>query len=87
MTANHARETEVWRKIHKKGSGLPTVTNAQALDVALCWGWIDGIRNALDGRWGGARDLSRRQVAWLSSCPTIGGRAKPASALRAADDP
>ena len=48
MAANHARETEIWLKIHKKGSGLPTVTNAQALDVALCWGWIDGIRKSLD---------------------------------------
>ena len=48
MKANHARETEIWLKIHKKGSGLPTVSNAQALDVALCWGWIDGIRKAFD---------------------------------------
>ena len=50
MAANHARETELWLKIHKKGSGLPTVTNAQALDVALCWGWIDGIRKSFDER-------------------------------------
>ena len=48
MKANHARETELWLKIHKRGSGLPSVTNAEALDVALCWGWIDGIRKALD---------------------------------------
>ena len=48
MRRHHARETELWLKIHKKGSGLPTVTNAQALDVALCWGWIDGIRKSFD---------------------------------------
>lgn len=48
LSANHARETELWLKIHKKGSGVPTVTYAQALDVALCWGWIDGIRKAFD---------------------------------------
>ena len=48
MRSNHARETEVWLKIHKKGSGLRTVTNAEALDVALCWGWIDGIRKSFD---------------------------------------
>ena len=48
MKANHARETEIWVKIHKKGSGLPTVSIAQALDVVLCWGWIDGIRKAFD---------------------------------------
>jgi uncharacterized protein YdeI (YjbR/CyaY-like superfamily) len=48
LAANHARETELWLKIHKKASGLPTVTYAQALDAALCWGWIDGIRKAFD---------------------------------------
>ena len=50
MKVNHARETELWLKIHKKDSGLPTVTHAQALDVALCWGWIDGIRKSFDER-------------------------------------
>ncbi|WP_437790442.1 YdeI/OmpD-associated family protein [Sorangium sp. So ce693] len=48
LAANHARETELWLKIHKKDSGVPTVTYAQALDVALCWGWIDGIRKSFD---------------------------------------
>jgi uncharacterized protein YdeI (YjbR/CyaY-like superfamily) len=48
MRANHARETEIWVRLYKKGSGKPTVSNAQALDVALCWGWIDGIRKAFD---------------------------------------
>lgn len=50
MQSNHAREAEIWLKIHKKGSGLPTVTQAQALDVVLCWGWIDGIRKSLDAQ-------------------------------------
>jgi uncharacterized protein YdeI (YjbR/CyaY-like superfamily) len=48
LAANHARETELWLKIHKKDSGKPTVTHAQAVDVALCWGWIDGIRKGFD---------------------------------------
>ncbi|MEO6237702.1 MAG: hypothetical protein ABIQ52_11935, partial [Vicinamibacterales bacterium] len=48
LRANHARETEIWVRLFKKGSGKPTVTNTQALDVALCWGWIDGIRKSLD---------------------------------------
>ena len=48
MAAHHARESELWLRIYKKDSGLPTVTSAQALDVALCWGWIDGIRKSLD---------------------------------------
>lgn len=50
LGAHHARETELWLKIHKKGSGLPTVAHAQALDVALCWGWIDGLRKTYDDR-------------------------------------
>jgi len=48
LGANHAKQTELWLRIYKKGSGIPTVTNAQAIDVALCWGWIDGIRKAFD---------------------------------------
>ncbi len=50
LAANHARASEVWLKVHKKGSGLPSVTCPQALDVALCWGWIDGLRKSLDAR-------------------------------------
>jgi uncharacterized protein YdeI (YjbR/CyaY-like superfamily) len=48
LRRNHARQTELWLRTYKKGSGVPTITNAQALDVALCWGWIDGIRKAFD---------------------------------------
>lgn len=48
LRANHDRETELWLKIHKKDSGLPSVTALQALDVALCWGWIDGLRKSYD---------------------------------------
>jgi uncharacterized protein YdeI (YjbR/CyaY-like superfamily) len=50
LSSHHARETEVWLRIYKKDSGVPTVTSAQALDVVLCWGWIDGIRKAFDDR-------------------------------------
>ena len=48
MKANHVRETEIWLRVFKKGSGKPTVTTAEALDVVLCWGWIDGIRKSFD---------------------------------------
>ena len=48
LRINQARETEVWLKIHKKASGLPTVSAAEAVDVALCWGWIDGQRKSFD---------------------------------------
>src|SRR5687767_6654227 len=50
LAKHHADEPEVWIKFHKKGSGLPTVTYAEALDVALCFGWIDGIRKSFDER-------------------------------------
>ena len=48
LAANHARESELWLRIYKKDSGVATVNYAQALDVALCWGWIDGLRKAFD---------------------------------------
>ena len=48
IAAHHARETEIWLRIYKKDSGIPTVTAARALDVALCWGWIDGLRKSYD---------------------------------------
>jgi len=48
LSANHDRREELWLRIYKKASGMPTVTYAEALDVALCWGWIDGIRKGLD---------------------------------------
>jgi uncharacterized protein YdeI (YjbR/CyaY-like superfamily) len=48
MKANHGAKAEIWLRIYKKSSGRPTVTSAQALDVALCWGWIDGIRKSYD---------------------------------------
>ena len=47
---HHDRETEVWIKIHKVGSGLPSITPKEAIDVALCWGWIDAIRKAHDAQ-------------------------------------
>jgi uncharacterized protein YdeI (YjbR/CyaY-like superfamily) len=50
MRTNHARVPELWLRIYKKDTGVPTVTPAEALDVALCWGWIDGIRKAFDDR-------------------------------------
>jgi uncharacterized protein YdeI (YjbR/CyaY-like superfamily) len=48
LSKHHDRERELWLRIYKKGSGVATVTLAQALDVALCWGWIDGLRKAFD---------------------------------------
>lgn len=48
LGAHGEREPEVWIKIHKVRSGLPSISPTEAIDVALCWGWIDGIRKAFD---------------------------------------
>ena len=48
LKANHDKADEIWIKIHKKGSGLPSITALEAIDVVLCWGWIDAIRKGSD---------------------------------------
>ena len=50
LARNHAKETEVWIKIHKVDSGLKSITALEAIDVVLCWGWIDGIRKGFDAK-------------------------------------
>lgn len=50
LGANHDKADEVWIKIHKVASGLPSITPKEAIDAVLCWGWIDGIRKGLDDR-------------------------------------
>jgi len=49
LGAHHDREPEVWIKLHKVGSGLASITPKEAIDVCLCWGWIDAVRKAFDG--------------------------------------
>ena len=44
----HGDSAGVWLKIAKRGSGQVTVTHAEALELALCFGWIDGQRASLD---------------------------------------
>ncbi len=48
LEKHHASAAEVWLRVYKKDSGVPSITIGQALDVVLCWGWIDGIRKAYD---------------------------------------
>jgi uncharacterized protein YdeI (YjbR/CyaY-like superfamily) len=48
LDANHGESPGIWLKIAKTASGIETVTHAKALEVALCFGWIDGQRKALD---------------------------------------
>jgi uncharacterized protein YdeI (YjbR/CyaY-like superfamily) len=48
LAEHHTRTAGVWIKMAKKASGIASVTHDEALDVALCYGWIDGQRNSLD---------------------------------------
>jgi len=84
LAAHHATEKEVWIQIYKKGSGVQTITPVQAIDVALCWGWIDGVRKGLDetsflqrytprGAKSAWSQINRDSVARL----TAAGRMKP----------
>lgn len=45
---HHDSADELWIKMHKVGSGLPSINWKQAVDVVLCWGWVDGIRKSFD---------------------------------------
>jgi uncharacterized protein YdeI (YjbR/CyaY-like superfamily) len=48
LRENHASETELWVRIFKKATGQPSVTWDDCVVAAIEWGWIDGVRNALD---------------------------------------
>jgi uncharacterized protein YdeI (YjbR/CyaY-like superfamily) len=50
LASHHDKADEIWIKIHKVDSGLKSITPKDAIDVALCWGWIDGLRKGLDDR-------------------------------------
>jgi uncharacterized protein YdeI (YjbR/CyaY-like superfamily) len=47
---HHDKQNEIWIKIHKVGSGLESITPKEAIDVVLCWGWIDAVRKGLDDK-------------------------------------
>jgi uncharacterized protein YdeI (YjbR/CyaY-like superfamily) len=58
LIKNHEVSTGLWLKLFKKDSGKKTITYAEALDVALCYGWIDAKKQAYD------------EQAWLQKfCP------------------
>ncbi len=48
LEEHHASENGIWLKVAKKSSGVPSVTYDEALDTALCYGWIDGQRKTYD---------------------------------------
>lgn len=85
LNANHRLSEGVWIKFAKKASGIPSVTYAEALDVALCHGWIDGQLKSIDETFFKQRFTPRRARS-LWSKRNIGkvavliaaGRMKPA---------
>ncbi|HSX41623.1 MAG TPA: YdeI/OmpD-associated family protein [Candidatus Saccharimonadales bacterium] len=48
LEANHSKEPGVWLRFYKKASGKPTLDWGGAVDVALCFGWIDSLVNKYD---------------------------------------
>lgn len=51
LASRHRSSTGVWLKIAKKASGQASITYAEALEVALAWGWIDGQKGSFDEAW------------------------------------
>jgi uncharacterized protein YdeI (YjbR/CyaY-like superfamily) len=51
LAAHHAAARGVWIKMAKKATGISSITHAEALESALCYGWIDGQRNSFDDRY------------------------------------
>jgi uncharacterized protein YdeI (YjbR/CyaY-like superfamily) len=48
LAENHDTQTEALVGFHKKATGVPSITWAESVDEALCYGWIDGVRKRLD---------------------------------------
>ncbi|MEU6226956.1 YdeI/OmpD-associated family protein [Streptomyces sp. NPDC047042] len=60
LAENHDTPAGIWLRLRKKSPGVEALTYAQALDVALCYGWIDGQKAALDDQWWLQRFTPRR---------------------------
>ncbi|HEU4914249.1 MAG TPA: YdeI/OmpD-associated family protein [Candidatus Saccharimonadales bacterium] len=48
LSQNHATQNGAWLKFAKKGTGVKSTNHAETLDVALCYGWIDGQAKSID---------------------------------------
>ena len=51
IAKQHDKSAGVWLKLAKKDSGISSVTYTEALEVALCYGWIDGQKNSFDEKY------------------------------------
>lgn len=66
LESNHAVSEGIWLKMFKKGSGIASVIYPEALDEALCFGWIDGQRKAGDASFFLQRFTPRRPISTWS---------------------
>ena len=66
LEANHASARELWLRLRKAGAATPGVTYVEALDLALCFGWIDGVRGAHDGESFAVRFTPRKPTSTWS---------------------
>jgi len=90
LDEHHASESEVWLVFHKVHTGVPSIDYKDALDEALCFGWVDSLVKRLDdkryarkftprkadSRWS---DINRRRYAELEAS----GRVQPPGLARA----
>jgi uncharacterized protein YdeI (YjbR/CyaY-like superfamily) len=60
LDKHHSDSNGVWLKIAKKASGITTVSYAEALEVSLCYGWIDGQKGKFDEQYFVQRFTPRR---------------------------
>lgn len=63
LAAHHADRVEVWVRLAKKGAPAGSITRAEALDVVLCWGWIDSQARRLDEHYTLQRYSPRRRTS------------------------
>ena len=65
LKQNHGKEDGVWLRLAKKAAPEKTVTYVEAVEVALCWGWIDGQGKAIDEHYSGQKFTPRgRRSRW-----------------------
>jgi uncharacterized protein YdeI (YjbR/CyaY-like superfamily) len=72
---HHETSAGVWLELAKQGTGVPSLTHAQALEAALCYGWIDGQSASVDATWFRRRFTPRRpRSKWSKiNCAAVEG--------------
>jgi uncharacterized protein YdeI (YjbR/CyaY-like superfamily) len=89
LDEHHAKEPEIWLIFHKRHTGIASVAHADALDEALCVGWVDSLVKRLDDRRYALKFTPRRADSRWSAANRkryaeleASGRLKPAGIAR-----